>query len=636
MNAYDPIRARLGLPRRALLGLLILPSCLSLSAPPPAVAAETPLSPSEYAVSPLCGAPTPGYSGCLGLRLVPHDPVSVPDTRELPAGSGGASSSSSPAVEHTVPAKGSLSPANLLSAYGLTGISPPSTQTIALVDAYDDTSAEADLAVFDSKYGLAACTKGNGCFRKVNEEGNPSPLPASGGTLERGWAQEIATDVEVAHGVCPSCDIVLVEARSNANNDLYAAEQTAAGLGVNEISNSWGGEEPPIDSQDFNHPGIVITASSGDDGYLNWLEEGAPETANYPASSPHVVAVGGTSLLLGGNATKTWKSESVWNDGGEKAGVLEGFGAGGGGCSEVFTAPVWQQLVSDWASVGCGSNRAVADVSADADPYTGVSVYDSTEYKGEKGWAVIGGTSVASPIIASVFALVGGAQGVEYPARTLYENELRTPTALHDVTAGSNGECLKPFKENSGTSGCTTAEEAKTCSGRASCVAGVGYDGPTGVGTPHGIVAFESTGVAPATEEAATAEPVSEAQPVAGVSAPIVSRPFTPTVRTPTLSALSLTHRAVLALNHRRPKMSKLAFSFTLSTPARVRVTISRRVRVHGHLLWKAVSKPFTIVASGGSQSHSLSGRGTLASGRYRLMLAPARGAPKSIVFQIG
>src|SRR4029077_15672612 len=266
---------------------------------------------------------------------------------------------------------------------------------------------------------------------------------------ERGWAQEIATDIEVAHGVCESCRILLVEAKSNSNSDLYTAETTAANLGANEISNSWGGEEPFADSSAFNRPGVVITASSGDSGYLNWLEEGGSSFAEYPASSPHVVAVGGTRLALNAS-TKAWENETVWNDGGASGGFLEGAGAGGGGCSVPFTAPSWQQAVADWAAVGCGSDRAVADVSADADPYTGVAVYDSTENpEGNKGWGVIGGTSVASPIVASVFALAGGSQGVSYPARTLYESLTKAPGSLHDVTAGSNGEYLKPFHEKS-------------------------------------------------------------------------------------------------------------------------------------------------------------------------------------------
>ena len=352
-------------------------------------------------------------------------------------------------TEFTKPNKKALTPASIISAYGLANVTPSTTQTIGIVDAYDDATIAADLQTFSSQFGLPSCSEANGCFRKVNQAGQASPLPASSGELERGWAQEIATDVEVAHGLCPSCHILLVEAESNSNANLYVAEQTAASLGATEISNSWGGGEPSSDSQVFNHPGIVVTASSGDYGYLNWFSETAPESADYPASSPHVVAVGGTRLNLNAS-TKAWESETRVERRRRDGGAFKGSGAGGGGCSVPFTAPAWQQGLANWSSVGCGSTRAVADVSADADPYTGVAVYDSTETEGNKGWATIGGTSVASPIIASVFALAGGAHGVPYAARTLYENQQQSPSWLHDVTSGSNGECLKPFEKNSG------------------------------------------------------------------------------------------------------------------------------------------------------------------------------------------
>ncbi len=217
----------------------------------------------------------------------------------------------------------------------------------------------------------------------------------------------------------------------------------------------------------FDHPGVVITASAGDDGYLNWLEEPRSAYASFPASSPHVVAVGGTRLSPLGTSGE-WTGERVWNDGGESGRVKDGHGAGGGGCSVQFAAPPWQRDVSDWSRVGCGSDRAVADVAADADPYTGLAVYDSSspectsEYDTENAkkelvrhtvahWCTIGGTSLASPLIASVFALAGGAQGVEYPAQTLYENAAKSSATLHDVSEGSNGECLLPFDEEAGS-----------------------------------------------------------------------------------------------------------------------------------------------------------------------------------------
>ncbi len=642
--------------RRVLLGLACASATLVATAP--LAGASAALKPSEFTVSSLCSAPAPGYAGCLGLRLVARDPLAQPGARALgqapaseeeeqPAQSDEAGESLSGAgaptqdTEFTKPNKKALTPANLLSAYNLNGVTPSSTQTVAIVDAFDSTTIASDLQVFSNQFGLPACTEANGCFRKVNQLGKASPLPASAGELERGWAQEIATDVETVHGLCPSCHILLVEAESNSNTNLYAAEQTAASLGATEISNSFGGGEPSFDNAAFNHPGVVIVASSGDYGYLNWFSETAPESADYPASSPHVVAVGGTRLNLNAT-TKAWESETVWNDGGFSGGALKGSGADGGGCSVPFAAPAWQLSLANWASVGCGGARAVADVSADADPYTGIAVYDATETEGNRGWATIGGTSVAAPIIASVFALAGGAHGVAYPARTLYENELIAPASLHDVIVGSNGECLKPFEKSTGTSGCTVAEQAQSCSAHAICLAGGGYDGPSGVGTPNGLLAFAPSGTLPNASEGGEPTAGSAAGPApapTGTSSPGTvasgAGAGAGAAITPVLSRLTLTRSARAALARRRLKLSKLGFAFTLNAPARVRVMIYRYTRVHGRMVWKAVSSPLTIAAGGGAQSRRLGGGATLAAGRYRLTVAPERGAAKSIVFQV-
>lgn len=235
MNRQPHDHSRRATAARPLLGALVaITALLALAAvfagaafAGVATARGLPISPSEYGVSALCSTPAPGYSGCLGLRLVADDPEAVANARVGPdttlgaeaqsqavsgvapgpvPGSGpeaseGAEGQSLPTVEFTEPIKGSLSPGNILSAYGLTGATPPTRQTIALVDAYDDATIEHDLGVFDKQFGLAACTAANGCLRKVNQSGNATPLPASSGEKERGWAQEIATDVEVSHGV---------------------------------------------------------------------------------------------------------------------------------------------------------------------------------------------------------------------------------------------------------------------------------------------------------------------------------------------------------------------------------------------------------------------------------------------------
>jgi hypothetical protein len=426
-----------------------------------------------------------------------------------------------------------LRPQDLHSAYALP-TSASGTQTIALVDAYNDVDAESDLAIYSKEFALPECTAADGCFEKVNQNGESANLPfpqtrailtkdeqACHATKEnrrkreeacllveeaKGWSVEISLDIETAHGVCQSCHIALVEADEPSYEDLETAEDSAARLGADEISNSWGGPECDDgscleDSSAFDHPGVVIAAAAGDYGYLNWLEESPSPYASFPAVSPQVVAVGGTRLNTG--AGGEWTGESVWNDGGESDGVTDGAGAGGGGCSTRFDAQPWQQGVSDWSSVGCGVKRAAVDVAADADPYTGVAVYDSasgaeceSEYEEDHtihvlDWCTYGGTSLATPLIAATFALAGGAGGVEYPARTLYENETSSLGSLHDVTEGSNGACRSPFDEDTGLSSCTAAEEAAaSCASEAICLARTGYDGPTGVGTPDGIAAF--------------------------------------------------------------------------------------------------------------------------------------------------
>ncbi len=480
--------------------------------------AETvaPLPSSDYSVRAICSAPAPRHAGCLALQLVPKTPEARARTHPL----GIARARRRAFAAAPSPAAGSfgLRPQDLHSAYQLPSTAP-SPQTVALVDAYNDPEAESDLKAYSEEFGLTECTAANGCFKQVNqngETGNP-PFPrtlseleaARGGSRSQraeareatGWGLEISLDIEVAHATCQSCDIVLVEADSPSYEDLEAAERSAADLGAGEISNSWAGPEagetPELESASpFNHPGIVIAAATGDSGYLNWdagssLERGS---VGFPASSPHVVAVGGTRLTLGEHGE--YSGEAVWN----------GDGATGGGCSTVFTAEPWQQALANWSAVGCASKRALADIAADADPYTGVAVrYTSSEceyaYTEAKTrhvlhWCTIGGTSLATPLISAVYALAGGADSVSYPAQTLYENELASPTSLHDVITGSNGACSKPFT-GTGLSGCTIAEEAASCESKAICLAGTGYDGPTGLGTPDGITAFETSSAPP-------------------------------------------------------------------------------------------------------------------------------------------
>jgi subtilase family serine protease len=320
-----------------------------------------------------------------------------------------------------------FTPCDLRSAYALPSTTSGAGQTVALVDAYNDPNAEADLGVYRAAYGIPACTTANGCFRKVNEHGTATAPPSNAS-----WSEEIALDIDMVSAACPACKILLVEASSNSLTDLLTAENEAAALGATAISNSWDASEFSTEhnyDSYFNH-NIPITASTGDAGYgVGW-----------PASSPFVTAVGGTSLVRAANA-RGW-TESAWS-------------GAGSGCSAYEAKPAWQ------TDATC-TRRTVADVSAIADPNTGVAVYDSYQ---TPGWMVFGGTSVSSPLLASVYALAGNGAGI---ASAQFAYTHASAATLNDVTSGSNGSC-------GGTYLCTSI---------------AGYDGPTGLGTPIGTAAF--------------------------------------------------------------------------------------------------------------------------------------------------
>jgi hypothetical protein len=329
-------------------------------------------------------------------------------------------------------------PAQFHGAYALptTG---PAGQTIAIVDAYNDPTVKADLNTYNSTFGLPAfpnCGSGvtTACFQKVDQNGGTA-YPRT----DSGWALEIALDVETAHQICQNCKILLVEAKTSSFANLATAVNTAARLGADAISNSYGGPElSSTNGGAYDHPGIAITVSSGDNGY----------GVESPASYNTVVAVGGTTLKV--TSSNGYSSESVWS-------------GAGSGCSSYFTARTWQTAAAGWSATGCGSKRGVADVAADADPNTGAAVYDSTRTNGQAGWFQVGGTSLSAPLIAAVYGLAGNASTVSYPASIPYAHV----TSLHDVTTGSNGSCSTTM-----------------------CKGAPGYDGPTGVGTPKGITAF--------------------------------------------------------------------------------------------------------------------------------------------------
>jgi subtilase family serine protease len=321
-------------------------------------------------------------------------------------------------------------PIQFRTAYNLPSSTAGGGQTIGIVDAFNDPNIENDLGVYSSTFGLPKCTTANGCFKKANQTGGTS-YPKT----DSGWALEISLDVEIAHALCPNCKILLVEATSNSFSNLLVAEDYAR-THANVVSNSWGGSEfssETTSSYDghFNNTGKPITFSSGDSGF----------GVEYPAASRFVTAVGGTTLKLNSNNTRA--SETGWS-------------GTGSGCSAFEPKPSWQK------DKGC-LRRTVVDVAADANPSTGAAVYDSVRYSGISGWFKVGGTSLSSPIIASIYALAGnGSSTVDgsYPYSHL--------SGLLDVTLGSDG----------------------TCSVLYLCTAVVGYDGPTGNGAPKGTGAF--------------------------------------------------------------------------------------------------------------------------------------------------
>jgi subtilase family serine protease len=342
-----------------------------------------------------------------------------------------------------------LGPSDIQSAYALGGLNA-SGRTVAIVDAYSDPNAPSDLATFRSTYGLAPCTTAGGasaCLRIENQNGAASPLPSN----DAGWAEEISLDLDAVSSACPTCHILLVEANSANTSDLETAENTAAAASPASISNSYGGSEASTDlSGDafFHHSGVAITVSSGDSGYgVEW-----------PASSPAVTAVGGTTLTKAAGTARGW-TETAWS-------------GAGSGCSAYEPKQSWQ------TDSEC-TKRTVADVSADADPNSGLGIYDTDNGCGSSGlcdlliqlglvtgldgWAQVGGTSLSSPIVASVYALAGNTSAIS-DASYVYAHA----SGLNDVTSGSNGSCSPPYL----------------------CTAGPGYDGPTGLGTPNGTAAF--------------------------------------------------------------------------------------------------------------------------------------------------
>jgi subtilase family serine protease len=330
-----------------------------------------------------------------------------------------------------------LTPADIQSAYNL----PPTGgagRTVALVESKNYPNLESDLATYRAQFGLAPCTTANGCLRIVNEQGGTKP-PGFG--IGIGWFVETALDVDAVSSACPGCHILVVQADSSSKKDLAIGNATAARLGAVAVSNSWKvpefqDEASPKWSSYFDHPGTAFLASSGDGG------AGPKITVGYPSGLPQVLSVGGTSLVQDDSA-RGW-SETVW------AGA-------GSACGQYVAKPAWQ------TDPGCPM-RTTSDVSAVADPKTGLAVY-VTDTKGGLGWLRVGGTSLSSPLIAGVYGQAGNTEALGSGISAyLYAHA----DQLNDVTVGNNGTCTISYI----------------------CNAGPGYDGPTGLGTPNGLGAF--------------------------------------------------------------------------------------------------------------------------------------------------
>ena len=445
---------------------------------------------------PVCKAPQAGHARCFGMRLV-----------EVKTGTPGARAMTVQPGYATGPA-GGFTPADLAKAYAVNPAATTTT-TVGIVDAYNDPNALTDLNTFNAHYGLAAETSTS--FKKVSQTGSTTVLPVA----NSGWAAEESLDLDAVRGLCKACKIILVEANSNSWSDLAAAENEAVKLGANVISNSYGGAEsgaiPSSILSAYTHAGVVITASTGDHGMFDWDNYNAggvsSNAPSIPSSLNTVVAVGGTTMYLNSDATRS--AETVWNENGSSdvTGYYAGsMGATGGGCSTQVTGQLWQRAVSNYSQTTCGSRRLAADIAALADPFTGYDIYDTYGYA---GWMTFGGTSLASPLIAAMWGLAGGSGGVANPSLSLYGHfKSDTSHPLYDVTAGGNGLCDgtpaaacqnfiggPPNTLGYGTLDCAwLAGSATLAAGTRECDAATGYDGPSGVGTPIGLNSFKAMG----------------------------------------------------------------------------------------------------------------------------------------------
>jgi hypothetical protein len=476
----------------------------------PAATAAAPTV-TRWVAVPVCAKPRPAHASCFAMRLV---------ARQVAAGGAGAAAAQRAATslpDFLTGPGGGYTPADLASAYGVNP-DTATTQTVAIVDAFRNPLVAVELAAFDVQYGLPAETGTS--FKVVNQAGGSD---VSAVPTDVGWAGEIALDVQTVRGLCHKCKIVLVEANSSSFDDLATAVNTAATtVGATIVSNSYGGNEsamPPADVTKYDHPGVAIIASTGDDGWYGWDKVNpthsgtGQQMSQVPASLNTVVGVAGTSLYLNSDATRA--AETVWNNNGPHdydGWLLNDTGASGGGCSQQFNAQNWQKNVAGYGTLGCATNRrSSTDIAAIADPFTGYDIFLSFGQV-SPGWFTYGGTSLAAPVVAALWGLAGGPGGVAYPALSLYGHFKSDATKhLYDVTLGGTGSCNtstlascaywwttsptgNPNLTGLGPLDCawdsSTLDPATPLANRYQCYAQKGYDGVSGVGTPIGTTPF--------------------------------------------------------------------------------------------------------------------------------------------------
>ena len=351
-------------------------------------------------------------------------------------------------------------PSDLDSAYNLSG-SSSSTGTIAIIDAGVDGNLESDLATYRSNYGLPACGSSDGCLKLENFDGGAQPAPqtsGAGANAEEQIGVETSLDMDMASAACPSCHLLEISVPwqdgetdgDTSTGDFAKAVNTAVSAGAAAVSISYGytadsGNTSGDQLNAFNHQGVAIEASTGDSGF-----NGGTHTS-WPSDLPYVIGVGGTTLNGPGN-------ESAWS-------------GGGSGCETFFDAANGQPSS---VTANCANHLAVADVSADADPNTGVAVYDTYAPSTSQpaNWGVVGGTSASAPFIAGLFANAGVPSSLLGP-NTLYQ---ASSSDFNDITSGNN--------EQSDQCANYPGLNANVCN------AGTGWDGPTGLGSPNGLGAF--------------------------------------------------------------------------------------------------------------------------------------------------